>query len=123
MLEADEIGFGGKYDDQWIRIALEKGDLIVLPAGYVFYHLSLFQGYPWNVSAHKLPWIRIGLKADTRSIYHRFTVDSKDTITAMRLFQDEPKWTPYSRSAGDTDVRQARAEYMDQLGGRSGVKA
>ncbi|KAI9634329.1 Acireductone dioxygenase ARD family [Dioszegia hungarica] len=85
----DIRGFGGKYDDQWIRIALEKGDLIVLPAG----------------------------------IYHRFTVDSADTITAMRLFQDEPKWTPHSRSTGDTDMREARAAYMDQLGGRAGIKA
>lgn len=50
-------------------------------------------------------------------------MDSADTITAMRLFQDEPKWTPHSRSTGDTDMREARAAYMDQLGGRAGIKA
>ncbi|WRT63382.1 1,2-dihydroxy-3-keto-5-methylthiopentene dioxygenase [Kwoniella shivajii] len=74
---------GGKEpkDEQWIRISLEKGDLIVLPAG----------------------------------IYHRFTVDSNNTITAMRLFQDEPKWTPYSRSAPDTDTRSAREEYLNTI--------
>ena len=55
------------------------------------------------------------------SIYHRFTVDSADTITAMRLFQDEPKWTPYSRSAAETDGREARATYLEQL--RSAIKA
>jgi 1,2-dihydroxy-3-keto-5-methylthiopentene dioxygenase len=29
----DVRGFGGKQNDQWIRIAMEPGDLIVLPAG------------------------------------------------------------------------------------------
>jgi 1,2-dihydroxy-3-keto-5-methylthiopentene dioxygenase len=33
----------------------------------------------------------------------------------MRLFQDEPKWTPYSRSAADTDGREARVGYVQQL--------
>ncbi|KAK8844574.1 1,2-dihydroxy-3-keto-5-methylthiopentene dioxygenase [Kwoniella newhampshirensis] len=77
----DIRGEGASYNDRWIRIALGKGDLIVLPAG----------------------------------IYHRFTVDSANMITAMRLFQDEPKWTPYSRSDQTTDGRPARAAYLDEV--------
>ena len=33
----------------------------------------------------------------------------------MRLFQDEPKWTPYSRQEGGTDDREARKLYLDEL--------
>ncbi|KAL8695327.1 MAG: hypothetical protein Q9218_000226 [Villophora microphyllina] len=62
--------------DEWVRIHLEKGDLIVLPAG----------------------------------IYHRFTTDNKN---AMRLFRDEPKWTPLNR-APEVDNIPARKEYVSR---------
>jgi 1,2-dihydroxy-3-keto-5-methylthiopentene dioxygenase len=39
----------------------------------------------------------------------------------MRLFQDEPKWTPYSRSLKETEEREARAAYINELKG--GAKA
>ncbi|GKT88025.1 ARD/ARD' family protein [Colletotrichum tofieldiae] len=83
-------------DDAWVRIRVEKAgcraskhgdDLIILPAG----------------------------------IYHRFTTDESNRrhadleqyIKAMRLFKDEPKWTPLNRTT-DLDVNPHRKEYVQQ---------
>ncbi|KFY02352.1 hypothetical protein V490_00543 [Pseudogymnoascus sp. VKM F-3557] len=63
--------------DEWVRILLEKDDLIILPAG----------------------------------IYHRFTTDESNFIVAMRLFKEEPKWTPLNRGP-DVDVNPYRQEYV-----------
>ncbi|KAM8932032.1 acireductone dioxygenase isoform 1-T1 [Lycaon pictus] len=62
-------------DEKWIRIFMEKGDMITLPAG----------------------------------IYHRFTLDEKNYVKAMRLFVGQPVWTAYNRPA---DHLEARGQYV-----------
>ncbi|RJE22272.1 hypothetical protein PHISCL_05410 [Aspergillus sclerotialis] len=67
-------------EDEWVRIRLGKGDMIILPAG----------------------------------IYHRFTTDEKNYVKAMRLFQDEPKWTPLNRDP-EVDGNPHRKTYLESV--------
>lgn len=67
-------------EDRWVRVAMEAGDMIVLPAG----------------------------------IYHRFTLDERNYIKAMRLFVGEPVWTAYNRGE-DADAKPARAAFLTAL--------
>ncbi|PKY06825.1 1,2-dihydroxy-3-keto-5-methylthiopentene dioxygenase [Aspergillus campestris IBT 28561] len=77
------------------------------------------QGY-FDVRGKEDEWVRILLGKDDlivlpAGIYHRFTTDDRNYVKAMRLFQEEPKWTPLNRS-GDVDVNPHRKTYVEALG-------
>ncbi|KAI8896551.1 1,2-dihydroxy-3-keto-5-methylthiopentene dioxygenase, partial [Globomyces pollinis-pini] len=63
-------------------------------------------------------WIRIHcLKGDLIILpagsYHRFILDDTDYIKAMRLFKEDPVWTPINRP--EADNHKIRLEYVQTL--------
>jgi len=64
-------------------------------------------------------WIRMELTPGDvfvapPGIYHRFTLDEKNVIKAMRFFTDDPRWTAHFRGEA-TDERPCRVEYLQSL--------
>lgn len=92
-------------EDEWIRIDLVKDDMIILPAG--IYHR--FTTDEQNVCD-------FGCFASHLFCFGFFLADFRCSqyVKAMRLFQDEPKWTPLNRVA-ELDVNPHRKNYVETV--------
>lgn len=90
--------------DEWVRIRLGKGDLIILPAG-IYHRFTTDEN---NVSG--LYCVVSGLCIEAANLI--FLVQF---VKAMRLFQDQPKWTPLNRGP-EVDVNPYRKSYVDNFG-------
>jgi 1,2-dihydroxy-3-keto-5-methylthiopentene dioxygenase len=88
------------YEDKWLRVHTFPGDLVILPAGRVFYDVRPTTKY--LVSS----LVYLGM-------YHRFITDKHNFIRARRFFVGEPIWTSINRPTGD--IHPSRRAYVEQL--------
>jgi 1,2-dihydroxy-3-keto-5-methylthiopentene dioxygenase len=84
--------------DEWIRIHVLPGDLLVIPAGN--YHRFTLDEF------NQIKALRL-FKACDISCYPFCS-------NARRRPQEEPKWTPYPRSQ-ETDSNSYRVQYINSL--------
>ncbi|KAJ3056195.1 1,2-dihydroxy-3-keto-5-methylthiopentene dioxygenase [Rhizophlyctis rosea] len=71
-------------------------------------------------------WIRIAcgpsdLIVLPAGIYHRFTLDTSNYLKAMRLFKEDPKWTPLNRGPV-TDENSYRQGYLESFVKAAGAR-
>lgn len=94
--------------DEWVRIELEKDDLIILPPG--IYHR--FTTDETNVSETDplCPWDASGVVLGAVA---NWFMRLMQYVHAMRLFKEEPKWTPLNRS-NELDENPHRKGYVSQ---------
>jgi len=64
-------------------------------------------------------WVRCALDPGDliilpAGIWHRFTTDENNYVKAMRLFKDEPKWTPLNR-APELEESACRKQYVKEF--------
>lgn len=81
-------------------------------------------GY-FDVRAQDEKWIRISMgKGDMITLpagmYHRFTLDDKNYIKAMRLFVGEPVWTPLNRPQDEHPIRKGYVQQFVIPGDKQG---
>lgn len=87
--------------DDWVRVKVEKDDLLILPAG-IYHRFTTAEG---NVSDDPLcPGLERSAFTDWPGWQY---------IKAMRLFQEEPKWTPLNRGP-DIDENKYRKAYLEE---------
>nr|XP_058155206.1 acireductone dioxygenase-like [Dasypus novemcinctus] len=75
-------------------------------------------GY-FDVRDKENKWIQIFMeKGDMitlpAGIYHRFTLDEKNYVKAMRLFVGEPVWTAYNRPSDHFEARRQYVKFLTQ---------
>lgn len=97
--------------DRWIRIQMEAGDLIVLPAG--IYHRFTVDTDNVSGQLNSLTRITMGCVSDVWGV--SLTDNEMQYIKATRLFQDEPKWEALPRSE-KTDANLHRQSYITARG-------
>ncbi|KAK7520923.1 1,2-dihydroxy-3-keto-5-methylthiopentene dioxygenase [Phyllosticta citriasiana] len=93
--------------DEWIRIRLEKYDMMIMPPG--IYHR--FTTDEKNVRVVAVCFCE-GWLWEIRSTFVWLTSDPLQYTKAMRLFQDDPKWTPLNRGE-ETDKNTFRQQYLE----------
>ena len=107
--------------ERWVRVKVEEGDLMILPPG-IYHRFTVDEN---NVSKSSSSYAVYHRKLFRRNVvmsrifrrlvkFERYVADIGllfKYIKAMRLFKEEPKWTPLNRGP-EVDENPCRKEYI-----------